>query len=49
MDWWGTPYRLEGVFIASAGGVWQLEAVAPAAKIGAVVPTFSAWVKAVTR
>jgi hypothetical protein len=47
VDWWGTPYRIEGVFIAVPGGLWQLEAIAPAATSDAVAPAFSAWVKAI--
>jgi S1-C subfamily serine protease len=46
--WWGVPYRAEGAFVAVPGGLWQLEAVAPAAKMPLVLPAFIAWVKAFT-
>jgi hypothetical protein len=49
VDWWGTPYRLEGVLIASGGGLWQLEAIAPAGRIEAIAPVFQAWKKTIAR
>jgi hypothetical protein len=44
--WWGVRYRAEGAFVAVAGGLWQIEAVAPAAKMPFVLPAFIAWLGA---
>jgi S1-C subfamily serine protease len=47
-NWWGVPYRAEGAFVAGPGGVWHLEAIAPASKMAFVLPAFTAWVGAFT-
>jgi hypothetical protein len=45
-SWWGVPYRAEGAFVAARGGVWHLEAIAPASKMAFALPAFAAWVDA---
>jgi hypothetical protein len=46
-DWWGTTYGVEGVFVATADGVWHLEVAAPTAKSAAAAAVFRAWVDAI--
>jgi hypothetical protein len=45
---WGIVYQVEGIFVPlPAGGVWQLEVVAPAEKSRFLSPLFAEWIKAV--
>ncbi|MFQ5790445.1 MAG: trypsin-like peptidase domain-containing protein, partial [Acidobacteriota bacterium] len=43
-EWLGASYSVEGIFLESASGLLQLEAVAPDEKIGFVRDLFRAWV-----
>jgi hypothetical protein len=42
---WGIRYYLFGVFVSTAGGVWQIEMIAPFDKARFVVPAFMEWLK----
>lgn len=46
LDWWNVAFKVEGVFVATTGGVWHLEALMPASKSSAIVPAFTAWARA---
>ena len=47
-DGWGVAYQVQGVFLEVEGtGVWQLEMIAAAEKIGFVAALFGEWIKAI--
>jgi hypothetical protein len=48
-DAWGIAYQVDGVFVETTNGVWQLEMVAPVDKTRFVAPIFADWVKFIGR
>ena len=42
---WGIRYHLFGVFATTAGGVWQVEMIAPVEKAQFVIAAFEEWLK----
>ena len=49
-DSFGIAYQVEGVFVPQAErGMWQLELIAPVAKIAFVTAAFADWIKSISR